>query len=136
LLRCHCCERALPQHARGARSQKRRLSTAVRARASASSRFRRSSRQTSAVPGASRSQSATGLETSRVALRRLLAAISLFPDMLTDPQTEDLKSELKWITGKLGPAREFEVLLNARLPRRRRASRTDWQRDDASTPWR
>jgi CHAD domain-containing protein len=31
--------------------------------------------------------------------------------MLTDPQTEALKSELKWITGELGPAREFEVLL-------------------------
>jgi CHAD domain-containing protein len=47
----------------------------------------------------------------RVALRRLRAAISLFSDMLTDPQTEALKSELKWITGELGPAREFEVLL-------------------------
>src|SRR5262244_2814955 len=42
-----------------ARLQKRRLSTAVRARASASSRFPRSSCETSAVPGASRSQSAT-----------------------------------------------------------------------------
>jgi CHAD domain-containing protein len=30
---------------------------------------------------------------------------------LTDPQTEALKSEFKWITGELGPAREFEVLL-------------------------
>jgi triphosphatase len=47
----------------------------------------------------------------RVALRRLRAAISLFSDMLTDPQTEALKSEFKWITGELGPAREFEVLL-------------------------
>ena len=51
------------------------------------------------------------LHQMRVALRRLRAAISLFSDMLTDPQTEALKSEFKWITGELGPAREFEVLL-------------------------
>jgi triphosphatase len=51
------------------------------------------------------------LHQMRVALRRLRAAISLFSNMLTDPQTEALKSEFKWITGELGPAREFEVLL-------------------------
>jgi inorganic triphosphatase YgiF len=54
---------------------------------------------------------AEALHQMRVALRRLRAAISLFSDMLTDSQTEALKSELKWITGELGPAREFEVLL-------------------------
>jgi CHAD domain-containing protein len=54
---------------------------------------------------------AEALHQMRVGLRRLRAAISLFSDMLTDPQTEVLKSELKWITGELGPAREFEVLL-------------------------
>jgi inorganic triphosphatase YgiF len=54
---------------------------------------------------------AEALHQMRVALRRLRAAISLFSDMLPDPQTEALKSELKWITGELGPAREFEVLL-------------------------
>jgi triphosphatase len=54
---------------------------------------------------------AEALHQMRVALRRLRAAISLFSDMLTDPHTEALKSEFKWITGELGPAREFEVLL-------------------------
>jgi triphosphatase len=54
---------------------------------------------------------AEGLHQMRVALRRLRAAISLFSGMLTDPQTEALKSEFKWITGELGPAREFEVFL-------------------------
>src|ERR1700730_8642517 len=54
---------------------------------------------------------AEALHQMRVALRRLRAAISLFSDMLTDPQMEALKSELKWITGELGPARELEVLL-------------------------
>ena len=51
------------------------------------------------------------LHQMRVALRRLRAAISLFSDMLPEPQTEALKAELKWITGELGPAREFEILL-------------------------
>jgi triphosphatase len=54
---------------------------------------------------------AEALHQMRVALRRLRAAISLFSDMSTDPQTEALKSELKWITAELGPAREFEVFL-------------------------
>jgi triphosphatase len=51
------------------------------------------------------------LHQMRVALRRLRAAISLFSDMLTDPQTEALKAEFRWITGELGPARELEVFL-------------------------
>jgi triphosphatase len=54
---------------------------------------------------------AESLHQMRVALRRLRAAISLFWDMLTDPHTEALKGEFKWITGELGPAREFEVFL-------------------------
>ena len=52
-----------------------------------------------------------GLHQMRVALRRMRAAISLFSDMLVDPQTAAIKGELKWITGQLGPAREFEVFL-------------------------
>jgi len=52
-----------------------------------------------------------GLHQMRVALRRLRAAISLFSDMLPDPQTNALKAELKWVMGELGPARELEVFL-------------------------
>jgi triphosphatase len=52
-----------------------------------------------------------GLHQMRVALRRLRAAISLFGDMLSDRQTEEMKVQLKWITGELGPAREFEVFV-------------------------
>src|SRR6516225_317247 len=54
---------------------------------------------------------AEALHQMRVALRRLRAAISLFSDMLADSQTNFLKSEFKWITGELGPAREFEIFL-------------------------
>ena len=52
-----------------------------------------------------------GLHQMRVSLRRLRAAISLFSDMLADPQTDALKAEFKWITGELGPARELDIFL-------------------------
>lgn len=52
-----------------------------------------------------------GVHQLRVGLRRLRAAISLFADILHDPQTPAIKSELKWLMGELGPARELDVLL-------------------------
>src|SRR5262249_40218517 len=60
----------------------------------------------------------------RVGLRRLRAAMSLFADILQDPQTAALKEELKWLTGELGPARELEVLVTPVVaPVQRRLSR-------------
>jgi triphosphatase len=53
-----------------------------------------------------------GVHQMRVGLRRLRAAMSLFAGFLRDPQTAGIKAELKWLTGELGPAREFEVLVN------------------------
>lgn len=47
----------------------------------------------------------------RVGLRRLRAAISLFKNVLAGRQTETIKSELKWLTGELGPARELDVFM-------------------------
>jgi CHAD domain-containing protein len=65
-----------------------------------------------------------GVHQMRVGLRRLRAAISLFADILQDPQTAALKDELKWLTGELGPARELEVLVTRVVaPVRRRHSR-------------
>jgi triphosphatase len=52
-----------------------------------------------------------GLHQMRVALRRLRAAISLFADLLLDPQTEEMKTQFKWITQELGPARELDVFI-------------------------
>jgi len=52
-----------------------------------------------------------GLHQMRVALRRLRAAVSLFADMLLDPQTEEMKTQFKWITQELGPARELDVFI-------------------------
>jgi inorganic triphosphatase YgiF len=48
----------------------------------------------------------------RVALRRMRSAISLFPQMLTDPETGRLKGEFKWLANELAPARELDVFLN------------------------
>jgi inorganic triphosphatase YgiF len=53
-----------------------------------------------------------GVHQMRVALRRMRAAISLFADMLHDPQTEEMKEQFKWITQELGPARELDVFIS------------------------
>lgn len=47
----------------------------------------------------------------RIGIRRLRAAISLFKEMLSGPQTDTIKAELKWLTGELGPARELDVFM-------------------------
>lgn len=54
---------------------------------------------------------AEGIHQMRVGLRRLRAAISLFKPLLRGAETEAVKRELKWLTEKLGPAREYEVLI-------------------------
>jgi triphosphatase len=53
-----------------------------------------------------------GVHQMRVGLRRLRAGMSLFSDLVRDPQTAAIKSELKWLGAELGPARELEVLVN------------------------
>jgi len=52
------------------------------------------------------------LHQMRVGLRRLRGALSLFKPMLADGEIVGLKSELKWITGELGPARDLDVFLS------------------------
>ena len=65
-----------------------------------------------------------GVHQMRVGLRRLRAAMSLFADILQDPQTAAFKEELTWLTGELGPARELEVLVTRVVaPVKRRHSR-------------
>jgi CHAD domain-containing protein len=54
---------------------------------------------------------AEGVHQMRVGIRRLRTVISLFKDMLVGEQTEIMKSELKWLTGELGPARELDVFI-------------------------
>jgi triphosphatase len=45
----------------------------------------------------------------RVGLRRLRGAMALFKQLLGDKQSEGIKSELKWLTGELAPARDLDV---------------------------
>lgn len=67
-----------------------------------------------------------GIHQMRVGLRRLRAAISLFSDVLTGNRVGRIKTELKWLTGELAPAREIDVFVKeniepascAALPRR------------------
>ena len=47
----------------------------------------------------------------RVALRRLRSAIRLFRELLTGPQTEAIREELRWLQACLGPARDSHVFL-------------------------
>jgi inorganic triphosphatase YgiF len=53
-----------------------------------------------------------GIHQMRVGLRRLRAAMSLFAELLRDSQSAAIKTELKWLTNELGPARELDVLVN------------------------
>jgi inorganic triphosphatase YgiF len=58
---------------------------------------------------------AEGTHQMRVGLRRLRAAISVFKELLQGPETEAIKTELKWLTEQLGPARDFQVLVEQRV---------------------
>ena len=52
---------------------------------------------------------AEGLHQMRIGLRRLRAAIAIFADVVGDEDKKKSKSELKWITQELGPARDLDV---------------------------
>jgi inorganic triphosphatase YgiF len=61
-----------------------------------------------------------GVHQMRVGLRRLRAALSLFGDMLEAAGRERIKSELKWLTDELGPAREIDVFVSETIEPARR----------------
>jgi CHAD domain-containing protein len=46
----------------------------------------------------------------RVTVRRLRAALQAFPEIVSGPDTQHLRTELKWLGGVLGLARDAEVL--------------------------
>jgi inorganic triphosphatase YgiF len=67
-----------------------------------------------------------GVHQMRVGLRRLRAAMSLFSDILRDPQTDALKKEVRWLTRELASARELYVLeTRVVAPAKRRHSRAE-----------
>jgi inorganic triphosphatase YgiF len=67
-----------------------------------------------------RERDTEGVHQMRVGLRRLRAAISIFKELLPGQETEAVKTELKWLTKQLGPARDFDVLLEQRVNKERR----------------
>jgi triphosphatase len=58
----------------------------------------------------------------RVGLRRMRAAISVFSTILPVSGTAKIKTELKWLTGELAPAREIDVFVKERIEPLSRAS--------------
>jgi inorganic triphosphatase YgiF len=62
-----------------------------------------------------RARDAEGIHQMRVGLRRTRAAISLFAGMLPQAPTERIKSELKWLTNELAPARELDVFMRKKV---------------------
>lgn len=72
-------------------------------------------RHFSANADAVRALDAEAIHQMRVGLRRLRAAISLFKKVLPNAGTAKIKTELKWLTGQLAPAREIDVFLKERV---------------------
>jgi inorganic triphosphatase YgiF len=56
-----------------------------------------------------------GVHQMRVGVRRLRAAIAVFSELLDCKQTEQIKRELKWLAGKLGPVRDLDVFLKGKI---------------------
>ena len=56
-----------------------------------------------------------GVHQMRVGVRRLRAAIWVFSDLLRCRQTETIRQDLKWLAGKLGPVRDFDVFLSTQV---------------------
>lgn len=52
---------------------------------------------------------AEALHQMRIGLRRLRAAIAIFAGIVGGKEAEKIKDELRWITRKLGPARDLDV---------------------------
>jgi triphosphatase len=57
-----------------------------------------------------------GLHQTRVAMRRLRSALSLFRPAIADEDFERLRDELRWSTAEMGDARNLDVLLQRDLP--------------------
>lgn len=56
-----------------------------------------------------------GVHQMRVSPRKLRAAISIFAELVDDRQTERIESEIIWMTGELGRARDLAVYIKMRI---------------------
>jgi triphosphatase len=62
--------------------------------------------------GGVRARDSESLHQIRIGVRRLRAAISFFKETVRGPDTELVKSELRWITRELSPARDLDVYIS------------------------
>lgn len=60
------------------------------------------------------------LHQTRVAMRRLRSALTLFKSAIEDPEFARIRDELRWFTGELGDARNVDVYLQRQLPAAKR----------------
>lgn len=58
-----------------------------------------------------------GVHQMRVGVRRLRAALWVFADLLCCKQTDSIRSDLKWLAGKLGQVRDLDVFLATHVKR-------------------
>lgn len=56
------------------------------------------------------------LHQMRVALRRLRSCLSAFADALPKADVDAIRAELRWLSGRLGPARDWDVFLAESSP--------------------
>ena len=77
-----------------------------------------------------RKSKAEALHQSRVAMRRLRSAFTLFRPAVEDVEFQHLRHELRWFTAQLGDARNLDVYLERDLPSEER-ERLTRQREDA-----
>src|SRR5947209_7978148 len=64
-----------------------------------------------------------GVHKTRIALRRLRAAMTLFKKITTDEESNRLRGEMKWLSDLLGEARDLDVLqMESTLPHARELS--------------
>jgi triphosphatase len=68
------------------------------------------------VEGMHRGQDPEHLHQMRVALRRARSALGAFSRAIPKPLTAPVGEELEWLTGELGPARDWDVFLAETLP--------------------
>jgi inorganic triphosphatase YgiF len=64
---------------------------------------------------AARKGDSEGVHQMRVGLRKLRAAISSFAELVDDKQTERIESEIIWMTGELGSARDLDVYIKTKI---------------------
>ena len=57
-----------------------------------------------------------GVHQLRVGLRRLRSALAFFGSVVPAAQRDALRSELRWLGGELGPARDLDVFVDELLP--------------------